>query len=1736
MTDNPLPWQSVFCGREKELEILKTAWERVSSENPSPQFVVFVADSGLGKTRIVQEFYNWLSTAVDGAEGNGYWPDKLVESGNNLVLNPEPAECIGANSLHYLWWALRMADPQGRNPTRGGITASIDILKAHLQPFALASFRNERIEKLKNEAAKDIAVEAANAITFNLFGLAKVAVEHGSELADLLQQDAHKNFDPEAAGRQIRESLVDLTIADFGKVLDYDAKRPSRPPAIIILDDAHWTRFDQTTLNFVDRLIRTSISRNWPLLFIATHWEEDWHANSEKDALTLSKLWTNLLSEKSSPHFISKAKDLNSMAYAGFPGLTDTQAALIASKADGNPRLMSELLNYLHQSKGFFLDRNINNALSTSGELAIQDQTFDLHKLIERRMANAPEVVRLALGLSSAQGTQYIQPLSAIAGHLLNESGVKDGLSLAERPHAFVASVMPDIGEFSHRAYWEVAGAQVARLFGDTSTINKTLRQGFCDLAGPQADFPDLRVSARETAWILGTALLLNEESTPKELEIAAWCFAHAVKNLTEKFAYVEAANLATKFAECIVDHRIDIHALPFQTAQDIGDAAFNNEHYESAKSIFEELYQDIERDTDLKQIEDGKTPEPADIASRLGRIAYIKGEYQSAFDFHNRALDIIHQAKVHKDTPFFNRELAVALSNFADAKEQLGEVQEAKSLYVEAAQLMEPIANNTPPEKYSVTNIGIISNLSQLLDKLEGAKSATHFAEKGYNLSKQLTNAWDNPEFKELFANQCWSYADILSAQHNLEMATPILIEGREAALSANDYLKTVSATRTLIWASHRLSQNMYAQYALSESEKLSREAEGLARNLSDETNSTADLEALMAVLGQLGKISFDLHGPEEGLQHSIEAKNIAKRITEKVSNDGTIQNYLDCLINAAFDALEANKAEGAMEMAETAIATAREHAKTSNTYEARSYLSSALACMCDLLSRTGNVAQAIPFAEEALEISERLSIERGEPWDTLQLASQKKRLGLLLEASEGSHAAIDLLHEAVNELRSLEKKGTNRYVDDYLIYALGALADTIKKLDGEFAALPVIKEEVKLSREIIQIYDDPYFRNHLSNSLSRLANSTWMTHGPGAAREFAEETVEICRELLEDYGSPSTQEDLGSSLLSLGSIVEEIEGPCLAIPLFLEAEEILRPLSIGSRSTFAADQLASALERRSAAEVEEYGPARAKQAIEEANYLRRRDAKQTDGLAEKSALAINLGYYGKNHFDLNEKTAAKHIYSEQVELTKEICEQTGAIYDLHSYGLALGNLASAIEDIDGPEAALPSYRVSVRTLSEVAGRSQTIDNRSRYADALLDLGRAIWNAKGANDALESYQTALEIERSVTTQSGTASQRSSSLYIKVATLSDVLSETQGERVAFKLRKEQFEIAQENHQNFETIETQTDLAYAACRLGDSIKSTLGYKAAIEYYLQYYDLIQKNLERNPTHDNQSQMATAGHRVGNATLELNGPTHAYSFFEKAMEYTRQLVEEGYASNYDLSIALDGLALVVRARDGSASSQPHYLEAEETARTSYRESPTLSNSLNLSEILLELGHVERALGNAEKAAERMIEAVSLAEENYEKDTTYRHRKHLLSALVALGDAQLEAGIDEKADKTYQICETLTIQALASLETDELDYALTLSDRAYAWFRLNNHENVLSTLDKSLELLNEIEGKESTNFSRTVIRREIIKSSLEFELDIPTLSEAVAVMSQKRGRDHPWTLEGKKLLRGLN
>lgn len=452
--------KSKFCGRHAEMAALLDAFESVSAPSPQPQLVLLLAESGLGKTRLVQEFYNWLSTNMDGVGGDGYWPDSLDQEGDNLKINPDLSKCDNSKPLPFLWWGLRLANPAGRN--QAATTAVIEGLTAltpHLEPLQTAKRRKERLLAASKSTGGVFLDFAAGSIPF--FGAVKTLTSYAVEMAQHIRDTIaeHERHDISAIHTKKQKSVANALIEDLTALLGEQYE--GRVPAIIAIDDAQFSSSDSDLVEVVEALLDAAFSNKWPLLVIVTHWESEWQthkeiANQKSVANAISKFRDHLPVDWE-PLRLERLDDLGPMLETELPGLTADQREALLSRADGNPRFLDEIIRCAKEHARYFEGRQITNALTSEGLSTLLSKATNLRDLVRTRMKNAPRVVQQAIAIGSVQGASFLKDVVDEIGTVLGTTGAGELLQQAERPHAFVRGTDTPVVNFSQGVFHEVA-------------------------------------------------------------------------------------------------------------------------------------------------------------------------------------------------------------------------------------------------------------------------------------------------------------------------------------------------------------------------------------------------------------------------------------------------------------------------------------------------------------------------------------------------------------------------------------------------------------------------------------------------------------------------------------------------------------------------------------------------------------------------------------------------------------------------------------------------------------------------------------------------------------------------------------------------------------------------------------------------------------------------------------------------------------------------------------------------------------------------------------------------------------------------------------------------------------------------------------------------------------------------------------------------------------------------------
>lgn len=447
-----------FYGRKDELQALLSAWE--AARKGKPQWVSILAETGVGKTRLVQEFYRCISSSFD---PNGYWPANLPIEHDQLGLNPDPADfpAVGADKavqLPWLWWGIRGDGRKERNPNEGLCAArmSLESLELHTTKMLL------------EEKTKDFLVDGGkkvlNIVTVGAFAamldLAEL-VGKGVSALNLSTPDAQT---PWAMGERKKLELKSLLV----NLITYFLAREI--PVVLVLDDAHW--LDPDTLGFIDGLIGKLPTRDTSskLLIVSTSWKQEWNKRA-----AFRNSYENFSGEKPPAIELGVIDEGSARAYLKehLPGIEESDIRLILDRAQGNFRYLTELQLLLRSDcRSNFIEKDWQKPLTETGRQLLFNKELRIEECIRLRFLGFPEDVQLALERSSYQGQRFDPSLTAQVIGDLDGDQISNGettlgaIKHGEDPGAMITTVNENLKEFLQGPYWKLIHKRLVNLEG----------------------------------------------------------------------------------------------------------------------------------------------------------------------------------------------------------------------------------------------------------------------------------------------------------------------------------------------------------------------------------------------------------------------------------------------------------------------------------------------------------------------------------------------------------------------------------------------------------------------------------------------------------------------------------------------------------------------------------------------------------------------------------------------------------------------------------------------------------------------------------------------------------------------------------------------------------------------------------------------------------------------------------------------------------------------------------------------------------------------------------------------------------------------------------------------------------------------------------------------------------------------------------------------------------------------
>jgi|GEM_PF-2992713 len=455
---------SGFFGRESELRWLLDQFEAVAQRDvegkfPGPRLAVVLAESGFGKSRLVQELYirlsedpRWDPPEVD------YWPAAFGEGGAKLAVVPDMRAHVPKGPPRFAWLGARWQCPDDRNvlerrsvlpDLRSSVMVHAEVLRSHGSTWSEVLRRSLQVGREEGVGA------AADALGIPFFGLASKVAKNVKEMVTD-RRDGPKRFE-DVEAKEIQTEVDEVLAVMRGLLEEHGA-----PPTVLWLDDAQW--IDPESMQLVHRLWAEAKRRRWPLLLVVTHWEREWrelaqqeHADGTAETLHsfAGQEGVDLLHLRQ-----AEAGALEDYLVSRMPGLTVDQRELLLQKAAGNFLTMVENVGELLSEPMWFDTENTSQALTSDAVTHIQKFETGREKRVQQRFQGMESEVRKILGWSTQIGSRF---LAAVIEDFAREKLKSvDAASLLDRcvdPYVVLGKPSPLQREFRDKVFHQVASA-----------------------------------------------------------------------------------------------------------------------------------------------------------------------------------------------------------------------------------------------------------------------------------------------------------------------------------------------------------------------------------------------------------------------------------------------------------------------------------------------------------------------------------------------------------------------------------------------------------------------------------------------------------------------------------------------------------------------------------------------------------------------------------------------------------------------------------------------------------------------------------------------------------------------------------------------------------------------------------------------------------------------------------------------------------------------------------------------------------------------------------------------------------------------------------------------------------------------------------------------------------------------------------------------------------------------------
>jgi len=465
-----------FVGTERLTIVrdLRALYEAAVAER-IPYLVSLEAETGWGKTRIVQEFYADLQRS--GQHGQRYWPPDIVPPGEDpmrgrKLVHPENPTPEPGSTMPWLWWGVRCERDSSGRPVRALLSDRIQ-LRAHLDALISAANRRQEDREIALELLGEVLgmLPAIGSVISATDAVRRLGPKLHRRVLDGIERRAKRNT-PEQARIETSGSP---SPSEFEAELELVARLITPElPLVLVIDDAHVA--DSNTVHFVRELMKLRV----PALVVATAWPSvlddqraDEHDVPPDERRTFGGFLDALRARRHDQLWAFRLRPLDGRALVTLidevaPSTSPDRREALLEACDGNPLVLSLQLTSRRVQRSM---REGAIELSVP-ELGRLPRAFE--GLVVERFEDLGHLEQSWLAEAAWQGEVFFPEFLSIPLQGLDEERLggfvrfmpRDGLAVArfiERP-VFAAIAAAAAEEFSDDERAEWLGATLARV------------------------------------------------------------------------------------------------------------------------------------------------------------------------------------------------------------------------------------------------------------------------------------------------------------------------------------------------------------------------------------------------------------------------------------------------------------------------------------------------------------------------------------------------------------------------------------------------------------------------------------------------------------------------------------------------------------------------------------------------------------------------------------------------------------------------------------------------------------------------------------------------------------------------------------------------------------------------------------------------------------------------------------------------------------------------------------------------------------------------------------------------------------------------------------------------------------------------------------------------------------------------------------------------------------------------